>query len=345
MWYRMLGCWWGLCCVAAAFDHLGDGFASTWADNHEVGTPAVVTWGFMPDGTSVAPDFRMDPFGFPDQTGLSGTSNIGSLRHRIDMQLGHGIGAFDAALVRAMDTWSRVANITFVGPLVDAGQPFASMGADAPDIRIGAFLPEQGHSFQFTGAVGFGPPGFVDSDPLAGDIIFNLNATFDIVAGLEDTTPLPAFTNDLEGLMLHELGHAAIGLGHPLWDGESPDQRVMYVGEFGNPEAPNCCLTINRELQADDIAGAQYVYGVRGDFNRDGTANLADYTVWRDGLAGQYTPDDYLAWRHNYGSVRPLSEGPTMLRATLVPEAPNCVSGLIAASVLLLAGCGRSSVA
>src|SRR5690606_16849247 len=117
------------------------------------------------------------------------------------------------------------------------------------------------------------------NDPLAGDIIFNLTATFDIVAGTEDVTPMPPFTNDLEGLVLHELGHAAIGLGHPDWDGADPDQRVMYIGQWDNPNAPLCCQTINRDLSADEIAGAVYTYGLRGDLNGDSFVGIADLNI------------------------------------------------------------------
>lgn len=258
------------------FVHFSAGFGgSKWGPDPTAGTPAVVTWGFMPDGTTVEPDFELDPIGFPGQTGFDGTSDLSSLRERIDVTQGHGAGAFDAALQRAFDTWSRRANITFVGPVNDPGLPFPADDAVTPDIRIGAFLPQAGHSFNFFGAVGFGPPGF-GPDPLAGDILFNLGATIDIVAGVEDTTPLPPFTNDLEGLFLHELGHAAIGLGHPPWEGDDPDQRVMYVGEFGNDDAPPCCQTINRELHPDDQDGAWYAYGIRGDFNADNTVDLLD---------------------------------------------------------------------
>src|SRR5690606_18469417 len=119
-------------------------------------------------------------------------------------------------------------------------------------------------------------------DPLAGDILFNLAATIDIVAGEEDVTPIPPFTNDLEGLFLHELGHAAFGLGHPSWDGETPDDRVMYVGDFENPMAPGGSARINRELHADDLAGARFVYGLRGDYNDDGRVDASDYVVWRN---------------------------------------------------------------
>ena len=264
---------------ANAYVSFGNGFGSKWGDDAAFGTGAVVTWGFMPDGTGVDPDFRMDPFNFPNDTGLSGTSSVSTLRNRIDVTLGHGAGAFDAAIERAFETWSSAANIRFVQVFSDPGEPFASAGSTTPDIRIGAFVPQAGHSFNNVGAVGFGPRGgpWSTEDGLAGDILFNLGATFDIVAGIEDTTPIPAFTNDLEGLMLHELGHAAIGLGHPDWDGVSnPDQRVMYVGQWNNPAAPPGAQTINRQLHADDIAGARFTYGLAGDTNSDGDIDDSD---------------------------------------------------------------------
>ncbi len=279
---------------AMGYVSFGNGFGSKWGDDAAFGTGAVVTWGFMPDGTGVDPAFRMDPFSFPNSTGLSGTSSISTLRHTIDNTLGHGSGAFDAAIQRAFDTWSREANIHFVFVSNDPGLPFASSGSTVPDIRIGAFVPEVGHSFNFVGAVGFGPRGgpWSTTDGLAGDILFNLGATFDIVAGTEDVTPIPAFTNDLEGLMLHELGHAAIGLGHPAWDGVSnPDQRVMYVGDFGNPNAPAGGVLINRELHADDIAGAVFTYGFPGDFDNSGALGAADLAqLTAEALAGTHNP-------------------------------------------------------
>ncbi len=322
---------------AQAFDHFADGFGSKWGPDPNAGTPAVVTWGFMPDGTTVDPTFELDPWNHPGETGFSGNSNISSLRQRIDVTLGHGAGAFDAALMRAMETWSKVANITFVGPVEDPGLPFPSSGATTPDIRIGAFMPAVGHSFNFAGAVGFGPPGF-GPDPLAGDIIFNLGATIDIVTGVEDVTPIPTFplfVNDLEGLFLHELGHAALGLGHPPWEGEDPDQRVMYVGEFGNPNAPPGFETINRQLHEDDIAGAQFVYGARGDFNGDNLVDAADYTVWRDNLGTLYDAADYLAWRDNFGRVRPtVDEVLFMPGALTVPEP----SGWLVLAIAMVGG-------
>jgi hypothetical protein len=265
---------------ASAYVSFGNGYGSKWGDPN-FGTPGVVTWSYMLDTTTADPSFRMDPFGSPNSTGVVGTSRIGDLRARVDGE--YGAGAFDGAIQRALNTWSTVANIQFVGPVTDGGQPFASPGATTPDIRIGAFVPEEGHSFNFVGGVGFGPPGPFGNDPLAGDIILNFDAIFRVEPGVEDQTPLPTFGNDLEGLVLHELGHAAIGLGHPSWEGATPDQRVMYVGDYENPAAPYCCETVNRFPAPDDIAGAQYTYGApttpgprAGDLSLDGIINRHD---------------------------------------------------------------------
>ncbi|WP_442483109.1 matrixin family metalloprotease [Aeoliella sp. SH292] len=312
-----------------AFDHIGNGFASTWSASHEMNSSATVTWGFVPDETIVESTGRLSDIG------ATGGSNLSQLRMLIDNT--HGAGAFDAAIRRAFATWSAVANIDFV-EMIDPGTPMGIASTGTPNIRISAFVPLAGHWFEGAGAVGIGPPGYAEdfeqAFPESGDVLFNLNANFDIVTGAEDVTPLPPFTNDLEGLMLHELGHAAIGLNHPEWDGEDPDQRVMYVGDWMDPEAPFCCTAINHELHPDDIAGAQFVYGVRGDFNGDGTANLADYTVWRDGLGGEFDETDYADWKRNFGSVRPTSEGPITLATESVPETGT---GVMLVSLLLVA--------
>jgi hypothetical protein len=285
-----VGLWAG---QASAFVSFGNGFGSKWGPDPNFGTGAVVTWGYMLDGTTADPDFRMDPANFPDSTGVIGGSNITQLRGTVDAV--HGTGAFDAAIQRALDTWASAANITFVGPQTDLGQPFGSPGAIAPEIRIGAFTPDPALFFNNAGAIGYGPPGPFGEFPLSGDIIFNLNMLFDILPGQEDVTPIPFGTNDLEGLMLHELGHAAIGLGHPPWEGEDPDQRVMYVGDFNNPAAPFCCQTLNRELHPDDIAGAVFTYGLRGDLDSDGFVGISDLNIVLGNWNQNVPPGDPLA--------------------------------------------------
>ena len=58
--------------------------------------------------------------------------------------------------------------------------------------------------------------------------------------------------NDINGLALHEIGHT-LGLGH-----SADDTTVMC----GNPTA-NCANLdhVTQKLKADDIAGAQFLYG------------------------------------------------------------------------------------
>jgi hypothetical protein len=131
---------------------------------------------------------------------------------------------------------------------------------------------------------------------------------------------------------------------------EDPDQRVMYVGDFANPEAPFCCQSINRQLHYDDIAAAQYVYGIRGDFNRDEQVNAADYTTWRNTLGGSVTPGtgadanvdgsidelDYASWKAHFGDVRlaGFGEQESFGAANSVPEPSNWLCSIIACPIL-----------
>jgi hypothetical protein len=62
---------------------------------------------------------------------------------------------------------------------------------------------------------------------------------------------------------------------------------------------------------------------IRGDFNRDGIVNAADYTVWRD----NEIPNGYATWKGDYGN------GSTT--ATVVPEPSNVTLCLSIASLLL----------
>lgn len=218
------------------------GWGSKWDDPVHP-NPATVTWGFVPDGTSMHSNFPLTPE-------VVGTSNITQLRNQVDGV--YGTDAFDAALQRAFATWHAVSGITFVGPVTDPGLQMGEPTATTPDIRVSAFDPAVGSGFQWVAAVGYGPPGndLFFPDAVAGDIVFNLAQTFIIPAGSEGT-PIGIPGNDLENLFLHELGHAAMGLGHPLL---GPGE-VMYVDA-------NCCTLINREPSPDDIEGAQSVYGL-----------------------------------------------------------------------------------
>ncbi len=79
-------------------------------------------------------------------------------------------------------------------------------------------------------------------------------------------------TNDLEGLFLHELGHA-IGIDH------SEDTSAVMCGYVCPPDYfPNCDYQhINRIPEQDDLDAIQLLYGThRGDFNDTDTLDVND---------------------------------------------------------------------
>lgn len=236
---------------AHAFNTFGNGFGSKW-DKPQFGTGAVVTWSFMAPGVALS--------GNPALSNWSGTNSLGTgnsfdIRKKIDDV--HGVGAFDAAVRRAFATWSAAADIRFV-EVADSGAPMA--GSTTPDIRIGAFHFAPG---DFAGGAGFGPPGQDDvfPDALAGDLALNDLNRFVIAPGAEGS-PLPTdngiYLNDVEGLILHELGHT-LGLGHS----DVPDGVMcgfVFPGDVFDGSA--CDYTrVNRLPHADDLAGITSIYG------------------------------------------------------------------------------------
>jgi len=210
-----------------------------WGDNSN-GTPGgAITWGFIPAGTSgsaycdtACPGTSLDSLNIENGPGLGYTSvTLASLQGTI--------GA-------VMAEWAAVADISFVGPQADSGLPINDAGAATPDIRIGVFAFGAGG-----GAVGYAAP--PNGGTGAGDILFDASSFYAFQPG-SDGDLFPAAStapNDFESLLLHELGHA-LGLAHPT--GADAVCQVMDVS------AP-CLGRINRVLDTDDIAGAQFLYG------------------------------------------------------------------------------------
>ena len=72
----------------------------------------------------------------------------------------------------------------------------------------------------------------------------------------------------------------------------------------------------------------EFVAGLAGDYNGDGTVDAIDYAVWREGLGGAFTSADYLVWKNNFGATAGSGSGSGL--GSSVPE-PGAV-------VLLLLG-------
>lgn len=238
----------------------GNNQALKWGDN-TVGTPGgVVTWSLMTPGVTVD---HTDP----NLSGITGTSDLSGVFGQVG-----GDAAALTMIQNAFNAWSAVANISFVQVTETGSVPFAAAYSDVGanvigDIRIGGFNIDG-----FSAAVGFAAPPN-GGRTLEGDIVFNTKTdiSYYVAPGNEgdlyDLYPPGGglYRNDFQGLFTHELGHA-LGLAHsdvpsglmcgyvanaPGFDGSA----CAYFDPDGDGKAP-----INRLPDADDIAGAQYLY-------------------------------------------------------------------------------------
>jgi matrixin len=178
-------------------------FANPWSD------PTHLTLSFVPDGTSA----------------LGARSAAQSVLSRALPQ-----GAWQSAILRAVQTWSAVANID-VGLVADGGQKFGVAGPAQGDDRFGDIR---------VGGIAMGgdalaaaiPPDPAVVGSLSGDIFFNTRARFTF--------------DKLYRVALHEVGHA-LGLA-PSTDPMS----VMFN-----------ILNQNPTLSPSDISAIQELYGGR----------------------------------------------------------------------------------
>ncbi|WP_066341054.1 matrixin family metalloprotease [Azohydromonas lata] len=141
-------------------------------------------------------------------------------------------GGFLTEIRSAFDAWSKVANIKFV-QVADDGAAF-NAATRSGDIRIGAHFVDGSAG---TLAYSYFPP--VNGLSAAGDIFMDTAERWKIGFGGNGY--------DVFQVVTHEIGHS-LGLEHtPRTDAL---MNAFYTERF-------------RGLQADDIAGARFLYGVR----------------------------------------------------------------------------------
>jgi hypothetical protein len=263
------------------------GYAYNKWGSPTAGTPAVVTWSFMPVGTAGS------AYCAPGCTNGTSTLTLPNFYDTTSHTF-RSVNLTDADIrgdiEQALRAWGAVAGISFVYLASDSGVPVNDPAAEPPatgQIRIGVF--DLGGSGPAGAGFAAPPNGFEPNSSQfatgAGDLLLNGNAgyAFQNPAGA-DGTPLDAypqgggyFLNDFTGLVLHEIGHT-LGMDH-----SAVSTAVMcgyiYLGNvtctYDNPAT----YVINRHPTADDIAGIQVLYGPPLDTDGDGVVDALDNCV------------------------------------------------------------------
>lgn len=127
------------------------------------------------------------------------------------------------------------------------------------------------------------------------------------------------------------------------------DGNYVSVVSFAEDEQGNL-LIVDNGYDVGGLGGNIYRldFVLAGDYNSDGTVDIADYTVWRNHLGaaagtlpndldgGVIGPDQYDTWKANFGKSQP-----PLATAASVPEAGSLVQLLGVMSLMLL--CYRRS--
>lgn len=154
------------------------------------------------------------------------------------------------------------------------------------------------------------------------------------------------FLDDGDGVndTLPAAGMYVIGLEIVVADLEPSDPVYMV---WATPEFSVLPAIRPAALWVYDRIDTLVVEPLAGDFNADGVVDAADYTVWRDGLGGDYDLGDYEQWRANFGAGQPepaLSSPPTSSPIASPPPTNATIpepSALPTALLLLVSAASR----
>ena len=118
----------------------------------------------------------------------------------------------------------------------------------------------------------------------------------------------------------------------PFTNGDDPalsDYRLLAASAARDAGTSTLAALLDldgkpRPIGATIDVGA-YEFGtasLTGDFNRNGTVDAADYTVWRNGLGSTYDQDDYDDWKSHFGESNDGTgaAGSANAGASAVPE-------------------------
>jgi hypothetical protein len=205
----------------------------------------------------------------PDGTNLGGVSS--NLFATLNAKWATSV--WQNQILRAAQVWAQQANLNF-SVVSDSGAPIGSGTYEQGDptmgdIRIG------GYNFgSNTLASAYQPPP-VNSGSIAGDIQFNTGQVFNIGS-----------TYDLFTVAAHEFGHA-LGLYH-----STVLQAEMYGAYTG----------IKSNLNADDIAGIQAIYGARPPDAYDAGTGKGTFQTAVD-ITAQINPTSLTALANNLDIV------------------------------------------
>jgi hypothetical protein len=109
-------------------------------------------------------------------------------------------------------------------------------------------------------------------------------------------------------LSYYEINSASGSLNRTAWN--SLDDKNLHATD--GPDAGS--IAGDSLLEGWDEAGSD----VRpGDFNSDGSVDAKDYVVWRNGLDEDYTTQDYVDWKANYGESGPLTNANVLSEVNL----------------------------